>query len=75
MVVAEKVAERWRWQNRPPKKLVFKNENPKKKSGERVEISLFFFLPLCHSATSIFMLSIYNSIYNKYTIHYGNKYI
>ena len=71
MEVAEKVAERWRWQHRPPKKLVFKNENPKKKSGERVEN----FLPLCHSATFIFMLSIYNSIYNKYTIHYGNKYI
>jgi len=36
MEVADRVAERWRWQNRPPKKLVFKNENPKKKSGEQV---------------------------------------
>ena len=36
MEVAEKVADRWRWQIRPPKKLVFKNENPKKKSGEQV---------------------------------------
>ena len=71
MEVAEKVAERWRWQNQPPKKLVFKNENPKKKSGELVEN----FLPLCHLCHLNIMLSIYNSIYNKYTIHYGNKYI